>query len=72
MSDVFAIVVLVLGIFGLMAILWVMRGDEPQDAGDRARAFFYEHGRWPGEPDGYSPEPWPAVPLAKPDDDGYV
>jgi hypothetical protein len=49
-SDVYGVLICVIGVVGIGWILWVMRhGDRERHDEDAARAFFDEHGRWPDE-----------------------
>ena len=76
MSDVFAIVILVIGVVGFFFIFRGMRGIDERGAEDAARTFYDEHGHWPDQ----TPEEAEAerrdlarvYSVASPDEDGRV
>lgn len=50
LADAYSIFICVVGVAGIIWILWVMRhGDTDRHDEDAARAFFDEHGHWPDE-----------------------
>ena len=49
MSDVYAYVILAIGVAGFYYIFRVLRQVDPRGAEDEARAFYDEHGHWPGQ-----------------------
>jgi hypothetical protein len=48
-SDVFAYLILVVGLVGFYFIFRLLRDFDPRRAEDEARAFFDEHGHWPDQ-----------------------
>jgi hypothetical protein len=75
-SDVFAYVILAIGIVGFYFIFRVLRQFDPRGSEDEARAFFDEHGHWPDQTPAEAEEERRRLAsvysVAEPDDDGYV
>jgi hypothetical protein len=76
-SDVFAYVILAIGIVGFYFIFRVLRQFDPRRSEDDARAFYDEHGRWPDQtPEEAEAErrelASSAYSLSEPDEHGYV
>ena len=76
MSDVFAYLILAIGIVGFYFIFRVLRTFDPRGAEDAARAYYDEHGHWPDQ----TPEEAEAerrelarvYTPSEPDEQGYV
>jgi hypothetical protein len=75
-SDVFSILILIIGAVGVYFILRALRGFDPRRGEDQARAFYDEHGRWPDqtaeEAEAERRLVVSAYPVAEPDEHGYV
>jgi hypothetical protein len=76
-SDVYAYLILVIGIVGFFFIFRALRHDDPRRAEDAARAFYDEHGHWPDQtPEEAEAErrelAGSAYALSEPDEQGYV
>jgi hypothetical protein len=48
-SDIFAYVVLIVGIVGFYFIWKLVRGFDPKGAAEENRRYFDEHGHWPDQ-----------------------
>ena len=76
MSDVFAYLILAIGIVGFYYIFRLLRQFDPRGSEDEARAFFDEHGRWPDqtpeEAEAERRELARAYTLSQPDEEGRV
>jgi hypothetical protein len=48
-SDVFAYLILAIGIVGFYYIFRILRQFDPRGSEEKARAFFDEHGHWPDQ-----------------------
>lgn len=57
-SEIANILAAVLGFAAILYLVWVAyRGDRARDDEDAARAFYDEHGHWPGDsPDNPAPD----------------
>jgi hypothetical protein len=50
LADIYGIAITVVGLLGIVYILWAIRnGDADRYAEDDAREFFERHGHWPDE-----------------------
>ena len=76
MSDVFAYLILAIGIVGFYFIFRVLRTFDPRGAEDDARAYYDEHGHWPdqtpAEAETERRELARVYTPSEPDEQGYV
>jgi hypothetical protein len=75
-SDIFAYLVLAVGIVGFYYIWKLVRGFDPKGAADENRRYYDEHGHWPDqtaeEAEDERRELARVYALSRPDEDGKV